>query len=168
MSVGDMFMGNVTKGETIPRIELHDSNALEYHMSRLDGYGKMSDGEPIVANKGWVMLAPGSAIPQVHMEYILGIGWAYPRRQHSTGTALWATCNGDVCGYAAHIDTLEAVYKKGEEYRVREDGSVYINKESSFGWRNYTRNSDGDIVNLYTGEILVRTSPSSVNQEGDG
>lgn len=52
------------------------------------------------APEGWQLVPFGAPIPSVHREYIRGVGWASPRRCHSTMTPPDARPWGYVVAYA--------------------------------------------------------------------
>lgn len=71
------------------------------HMARLRArYGINEKGHPIVAPAGWVLLPFGAPIPSAHREYLKDVGWAYPRRCHSTMTPMSARPSGHALAYA--------------------------------------------------------------------
>lgn len=71
------------------------------HMANLrTRYGVDEKGHPIVAPAGWVMLPFGARITSAHREYIKDVGWAVPRRGHSTMTPMSARPSGHVLAYA--------------------------------------------------------------------
>jgi hypothetical protein len=54
---------------------------------------------------GWRILPEGADIPQNHREFLHGIGWAGPRRCHSTMTPLRAMIWGSVRAIATPVTT---------------------------------------------------------------
>jgi hypothetical protein len=63
-------------------------------------YGYELGNQLIVAPKGWKILPEGVEVPQEHREYILGVGWASPRRCRSTMTPIRSMVYGSVMVYA--------------------------------------------------------------------
>jgi hypothetical protein len=63
--------------------------------------GKYSQEFP----NGWRILPEGADIPQIHREFLYGIGWAGTRRCHSTMTPMRAMVWGSVRAIATPVNT---------------------------------------------------------------
>lgn len=86
--------------------DFHDAPAeIAAHLARMAAeYGLTRNGQPVPPpHTGWALVPFGEAIPPEHREYIEGSGWAWPRRENSTVTPLFARAFGPVRAYAGAV-----------------------------------------------------------------